>query len=676
MSSNINREINSLNPRQKEAVLSTEGPLLVLAGAGSGKTRVITMRVAHLISRGVQAESILALTFTNKAAREMKERVSGMLGKKAESRPVISTFHSLCLRILRKEIEHLGYRKDFTIYDTSDQLSLMRNLMQDVKVEDKSFKVESVMERISWTKNGMTAPGEMEESAEDDLGAISESLHTRYQNAMKAFNAVDFDDLLLLTLKLFKDHPDVLARYIDKFDYIMVDEYQDTNSVQYRFIRMLAGEKMNLCVVGDDDQSIYGWRGADIGNILRFEKDFKGAKVVRLEQNYRSRGYILKAANGVIKNNLGRMGKTLWTERGLGPKIRVIKSNNAESEADWVAERISLIKYEKKRPYDAFAIIYRANLLSRPFEEALRKERIPYTVIGGTSYFERREIKDLVAYLKIIANPKDDLSLLRIANTPRRGLGATTLERLANFARDSSTSLLDAFKNAGRLPDVKEKTASVARELALLIERSSDRFAERGEMGQAMKTLVRDLGYKDYLFEIFKTPDTAARKVENVESFIETLAAYEIAEAPADLPGFLETMALTDMDENKEEDSFGVTLISLHSSKGLEFPVVFLAGMEDGILPHKRSIYAEGGLDEERRLCYVGITRAMEELYLTHTSHRVKYGKEEPSEPSRFIEEIPAEVIEEPDSLVETCPVKKEENAKDFFANIQAMLGD
>ncbi|MDT8316695.1 MAG: UvrD-helicase domain-containing protein [bacterium] len=676
MSSNINREINSLNPRQKEAVLSTEGPLLVLAGAGSGKTRVITMRVAHLISRGVPADSILALTFTNKAAKEMKGRVSGMLGKKAESRPVISTFHSLCLRILRKEIERLGYRKNFTIYDTSDQLSLMRNLIQDVKVEDKSFKVESVMERISWTKNGMTAPGEMEESAHDDLGAISESLHTRYQNAMKAFNAVDFDDLLLLTLKLFKDHPDVLARYIDKFDYIMVDEYQDTNSVQYRFVRMLAGAKMNLCVVGDDDQSIYGWRGADIGNILRFEKDFKGAKVVRLEQNYRSRGYILKAANGVIKNNLSRMGKTLWTERGLGPKIRIIKADNAESEADFVAERIALIKYEKKRPYDDFAIIYRANLLSRPFEEALRKERIPYTVIGGTSYFERREIKDLVAYLKIIANPKDDLSLLRIANTPKRGLGAATLERLANLARERSTSLLHTFKDAHKLPDIKEKAAAVARELALLIERSGDRFTEKGKMGHALKELVRELAYKDYLFEIFKTPDTAARKVENVESFIETLSAYEVAEAPADLPGFLETMALTDMDERKDEDSFGVTLISLHSSKGLEFPVVFLAGMEDGILPHKRSIYSEGGLDEERRLCYVGITRAMEELYLTHTSHRVKYGKMEPSEPSRFIAEIPAEVIEEADSLIETCPFKKEENAKDFFANIQAMLGD
>ena len=676
MSSNITSEISSLNPRQREAVLNTEGPLLVLAGAGSGKTRVITMRVAHLISKGVPASSILALTFTNKAAKEMKGRVSDMLGRKKESRPVISTFHSLCLRILRKEIEHLGYRKDFTIYDTSDQLSLMRNLMQDVKVVDKSFKVESVMEKISQTKNGVTAPGDMEESETDDLGAISQSLQVRYQNAMKAFNAVDFDDLLLLTLKLFKDHPDVLGRYIDKFDYIMVDEYQDTNSVQYRLIKMLAGAKMNICVVGDDDQSIYGWRGADIGNILRFEKDFKGANIIRLEQNYRSRGYILKAANGVIKNNSNRMGKTLWTERGLGPKIRVIKADSAENEADWVAERIALIKYEKKRSYDDFAIIYRANLLSRPFEEAFRKERIPYTVIGGTSYFERREIKDLVAYLKIIANPKDNLSLIRIANIPRRGLGSMTLERLANFASETSISLLEAFKNAHKLPAIKEKTAAVARDLALLIEKSRDHFAERGKMGEAMKDLLRDIGYKDYLFELFKTPDVAASKVENVDSFTETLSGYEISEAPADLPGFLETMALTDMDESKDDDRFGVTLISLHSSKGLEFPIVFLAGMEDGILPHKKSIYSEGGLDEERRLCYVGITRAMEELFITHTKHRVKYGKEEPSEPSRFIAEIPKEVIEEPDSLIETCPVKKEANAKNFFANIQAMLGD
>jgi len=676
MSSRISHEIHRLNPRQKEAVLYTEGPLLVLAGAGSGKTKVITMRVAHLIDKGVSSDEVLAVTFTNKAAREMRERVSSMLKGKIDSLPVISTFHSLCMRILRKEIEHIGYRKDFTIYDTSDQLSLVRNLMSDVKVLDKSVKVESVMERISWAKNGMNASKDIEDSETDDVGALSRSLYSRYQEAMKAFNAVDFDDLLLLTLKLFREHPEVLERYVDRFRYIMVDEYQDTNSIQYQFIRMLAGERMNLCVVGDDDQSIYGWRGADIGNILSFEKDFAGAKVVRLEQNYRSFGYILKAANGVIKNNSKRMGKSLWTERGLGPKIKLSPCADKESEAQQVAERISIIRYEKKRKFDDFAIIYRANLLSRPFEEALRKERIPYTVIGGTSYFERKEIKDLAAYLKVIANPADDLSLLKISNTPRRGLGATTLEKLANFAREEGISLFDAFKRAGELENINEKLAFKVLEFAALLENLMAPFKCKGKMTGAIKELIREIGYKDYLFEVYKTVEVAARKIENVESFTESLSQYELEEPESTLQGFLEAMALTDMEESKEDESYGVTLISLHSSKGLEFPVVFLVGMEDGILPHKKSIFTEGGLDEERRLCYVGITRAMEELYISHTDFRSKYGKDEPSTPSRFIDEIPDEVLERENDSQLADPDDSDKKAKAFFANIHAMLGD
>lgn len=676
MSSKISHEIHRLNPRQKEAVLHTEGPLLVLAGAGSGKTRVITMRVAHLMDKGVSPEEVLAVTFTNKAAREMKERVRAMLKGRIDSLPVISTFHSLCMRILRKEIEHIGYRKDFTIYDTSDQLSLVRNLMSDVKVLDKSVKVESIMERISWAKNGMKISNEMEEDETDDVGAVSKSLYGRYQEAMKAFNAVDFDDLLLLTLKLFKEHPQVLERYIEKFRYIMVDEYQDTNSIQYQFIRLLAGERMNLCVVGDDDQSIYGWRGADIGNILSFEKDFKGARVVRLEQNYRSFGYILKAANGVIKNNTERMGKSLWTERGLGPKIRFSCAPDPETEAQQVAERISLIRYEKKRKFEDFAIIYRANLLSRPFEEALRKERIPYTVIGGTSYFERKEIKDLAAYLKVIANPADDLSLLKIANTPRRGLGATTLERFATFAREEEISLFEAFKRSKEIENVNEKQGEAAFTFAKLLEQLMEPFSSKGKMTGALKELVREIGYKDYLYELYKTVDVAVKKIENVDSFIESLSQYEIDESESTLQGFLESMALTDMEESKEEESYGVTLISLHSSKGLEFPVVFLVGMEEGILPHKKSIFTEGGLDEERRLCYVGITRAMEELYISHSAYRSKYGKDEPSTPSRFIDEIPDEVIERENESGLLDPDESDKKAKAFFANIHAMLGD
>lgn len=661
---------------QKEAVLTTEGPLLVLAGAGSGKTRVITMRAAHLLNKGVAPEEVLAVTFTNKAAKEMKGRIASMLPGKKAGRPFISTFHSLCLRILRREITHLGYKKDFTIYDTSDQLSLMRNLMQDVKVVDKSFKVESVMERVGWAKNGMIDSAEMETSETDDLGAISQSLYGRYQQALKAFNAVDFDDLLILTVKLFKEHPDVLAKYVERFKYIMVDEYQDTNKIQYGLIRMLAGERQNLCVVGDDDQSIYKWRGADIKNILNFEKDFKGAKVIRLEQNYRSFGNILRAANGVIKNNKTRMGKSLWTDRGLGPKIKALQVTDMDSEAEWIADRISLLRYEKKRSYDDFAIIYRANLLSRPIEEALRRVRIPYTVIGGISYFERREIKDLVAYLKIIANSKDDLSLLRIANIPKRGLGATSLERLATFGTNNSISLLEAFKRAQEIPELGEKVAKVASTLAGMIERYGEAFKKSGQMSEALANLVREIAYKDYLMELFKTPEAAVRKVENVDLFVESLSHYEKNEAAPSLSSFLEAMALTDMDEGKEEEAFGVTLISLHSSKGLEFPVVFMAGVEDGILPHKKSVIEEGGLEEERRLFYVGVTRAMEELSLTYTEHRVKYGKEELSAPSRFIDEIPEEVLERVDRFAEEDPEESEVKAKNFFANIQAMLGD
>ena len=414
----IKKELARLNPRQKEAVLHTEGPLLILAGAGSGKTRVITVRTAYLIHTGVKAGSVLAVTFTNKAAREMKDRVKAMIRGENGS-PVISTFHSLCLKILRREIEHLGFRKDFTIYDTSEQVSLLRNILSDIKFYDKSFKAESILERISRTKNDLLPPGDA--PADKSIEEVSAMLYPRYRAALQSLNAVDFDDLLILTLKLFREYPDVCEKYQERFGHIMVDEYQDTNRVQYELIRLLAGERRNLCVVGDDDQSIYGWRGADLGNILDFEKDFPGTVTVRLEQNYRSFGHILSAANGVIKNNTRRMEKSLWTERGAGPEVNIFRAADAESEAEWVADRISMIRFERNVPYEDFAVIYRANIFSRPFEAAMRSKRIPYVVVGGTSYFEHKEIKDLAAYLKIIANPSDDLSLLRAAGAPKRG---------------------------------------------------------------------------------------------------------------------------------------------------------------------------------------------------------------------------------------------------------------
>jgi DNA helicase II / ATP-dependent DNA helicase PcrA len=670
----MDKAITRLNPRQKEAVLHTDGPLLILAGAGSGKTRVITTRAAYLLTKGVPSHAVLAVTFTNKAAREMRVRVMSMLHGKGYKTPLISTFHSLCLNILRREIERLGYRKDFTIYDTSDQHSLLRNILSEIKFEDKSFKPENIMERISMTKNGIASRALTKSSTPDDLKVISDTVYPKYGEAMRTLNAVDFDDLLLLTLQLFGDHPAVLDKYREKFMYIMVDEYQDTNTVQYNLVRLLAGARRNLCVVGDDDQSIYGWRGANLGNILDFERDFPGTKVVRMEQNYRSLGNILNAANGVIKNNKERMEKSLWTERGDGPKINVFRASDSEEEARWVADRIELLKFEKKASYDDIAIIYRANLFSKPFEEALRKIRIPYTVVGGTSYFDHREIKDLAAYLKICANPSDDLSLLRIANIPKRGLGPTALGKLAAFSREKALSLLEAFGRAGEIAEFSDRIRNAATGLAELINKYAEQFKTKREMSKTFRSLIDEINYRDYLRELHKNPPAALRRIEAYEDFISSLARYEAQEPSPSLHGFLEALALTDlMSEKDEKKSFGVTLISFHSSKGLEFPVVFIVGVEEDIIPHRKS---SGDIEEERRLFYVGITRAMKELYITHTSHRLKYGKKVPSSPSRFLEEVPQAVMKRIDPFEKEDPDQAERSAKAFFSNIREMFGE
>ena len=679
----ISQEVLRLNPRQREAVLHTEGPLLILAGAGSGKTRVLTVRTAHLIHTGIPSGQVLAVTFTNKAAREMKERVSEILKGVSNARgPTVSTFHSLCLNILRREIERLGYRKDFTIYDTSDQLSLLRNILTEVKFADKTFKVEEVMERISRSKNSMPAPrsravaGDKGKQA-DDLETISEYLYPRYLDSLKALNAVDFDDLLLLTIRLFKEHPDALDKYRDRFRYIMVDEYQDTNRVQYDFIRLLAGERKNLCVVGDDDQSIYAWRGASLSNILDFEKDFPGAAVVRLEQNYRSLGNILKAANGVIKNNRQRMEKSLWTERGDGPEVRLYKAPDGDSEAEWVAGRVMQLRYEKKLAYEDFAIIYRANAFSRQFEQALRQQRIPYAVVGGMSYFEYREVKDLASYLRIVANPRDNLSLLRIANVPRRALGPTALGSIAGFAKDQDITLLDALGRAGEIAGLGRQAVEAARGLAALIAKYQAAFASDTGMSAALKELSAEINYRDHICGLYKTPGVAMQRLENIEGFVESLAHYEKSEETPSLRGFLETLALTDMLKDKDEKSGrGVTLISFHSAKGLEFPVVFIVGAEDDIIPHKKSLYEIGGIEEERRLFYVGITRAMKELYITSARSRVRYGKSAPGNPSRFIDELPEGTFKTIEGANDGDGLDEDAAAKAFFENMRAMLGD
>lgn len=670
----IYRKLARLNPRQKEAVMNTEGPLLILAGAGSGKTRVITTRTAYLIHTGVNAGSVLAVTFTNKAAREMKGRVSSMV-KNGNMKPVISTFHSLCLSILRREIECLGYRKDFTIYDTSDQVSVLRNIMSDIKFYDRSFKAEAILERISRAKNDFVPLDTSE--AGDPAEAASALIYPRYLDAMKSMNVLDFDDLLLLTLKLFREYPEVLEKYRERFRYIMVDEYQDTNRVQYDFIKLLAGERRNLCVVGDDDQSIYGWRGADIGNILNFEKDFPGTVAVRLEQNYRSFGHILRAANGVIKNNRKRMDKSLWTEKGTGPKVNIFKAVDTGDEADWVADRISAIKLERNITYEDIAIIYRANIFSRPFEEALRRQRIPYSVVGGTSYFERKEVKDLAAYLKIISNPSDNMSLLRAVNAPKRGIGPSALTVISGYARTNSLNLLDVLGRAADVAGLSQKAAASAVAFFELICRYRDMFNKGREMGKTLKALIDEIDYRDYITHLYKTPEAAYRKIENLDGFVDSITHYESKELSPSIQGFLETMALTDLIEEKEEKGgHGVTLISFHSSKGLEFPVVFIAGTEEDILPHKKSSDSDDGIEEERRLFYVGITRAMNELYITYTGHRLKYGKETPSVPSRFLGEIPDDVTKVLDRHEESDPEKDKAYVKKLYEDFMAKLAD
>ena len=665
----IGTEISRLNPKQREAVEKTEGPLLILAGAGSGKTRVITLRVAYLAYSGVQPESVLAVTFTNKAANEMKERVASMLSSGRGKSSTISTFHSLCLNILRKEIHHLGYRKNFIIYDSSEQLSLLRNLLSDIRAYDRSFKPDAIMEQIGRIKNEFASS-----SGTPELEEFTGLVYPRYQEMLKAMNALDFDDLLLLTLQLFREHPSVLQRYQEKFSYMMVDEYQDTNKVQYELIKMLAGQKRNLCVVGDDDQSIYGWRGANLYNILDFEKDFPGTVIVRLEQNYRSTGNILQAANGVINNNRKRMEKSLWSAGSKGPLVNVFRAADSEKEARWVSDRIALIRYEKNIAYENFAVLYRANLFSRPFEEALRINRIPYTVVGGTSYFERKEVKDLAAYLKIIANPFDDMSLLRAANAPKRGLGPSTISKFADFEKEKVISLLEAFRRNSEVLGLGKMVSEAVNRFIDLLDRYVILFQTPGAMAKALKNLAEEVNYKNYIYELYKTPEAAAQRIENVDGFIQSLSQYEETNESPSLPGFLETLALTDLSNEKTEKTFGVTLTSFHSAKGLEFPVVFIAGLEEDILPHKKSIDTDGDLEEERRLFYVGITRAMKELYLTYTGHRIRYGKTLPSSPSRFLKEIPEDLLKRIDTHKDEDPDENERDAKAFFSKIKEIL--
>jgi DNA helicase II / ATP-dependent DNA helicase PcrA len=680
-------DLSSLNDEQLAAVRHLDGPLLILAGAGSGKTRVITTRAAFLLQCcGVAASRILAVTFTNKAAREMQERITALVGRSRGKGMVIATFHSLCARILREEIEQLGYKKNFSIYGTADQVRLIRDLLQGAGQLEGKADAERVLWLISAAKNRLLSPEEL--SAEGDGGdpvrMAAAFVYPLYQRSLKAFNAVDFDDLIMLVVRLFREHPAVLARYRERFLYLMVDEYQDTNVAQYKLLRLLADGHRNICVVGDDDQSIYAWRGADLSNILGFEKDFPGAAVIKLERNYRSAGRILAVANGLIRHNLQRTDKILRAVAEDGPRIDYIRCDDEEDEARMVVERIHAQRYQHELAYKDFAILYRTNVQSRAFEEQLRYENIPYVLIGGQQFFDRKEVKDTVAYLRVLVNPLDEVNLLRILNFPRRGIGETTADRLIRASAAQQRPLYEVLRHPGEIEELGEKALAAVTEFIGLLEKYRQRFRLPGRLAETGRELIAELQLDDELCRTADDPKQARRRMDHVEEVMNALASYEDRDESPTLAGFLEKVSLLDRDEpdrggkDAKLARDAVVLMSLHSSKGLEFSQVFLVGLEEEYLPHRKSIEEGVDVEEERRLCYVGVTRARHRLTLLGAAARRRYGKLQPRVPSRFLEEIPAELlaVQASRERPEAPPEQQEKIAAGFFAGIRALLDD
>jgi len=651
------RLLEGLNPQQRAAVCHTEGPVLVLAGAGSGKTRVITTRIAYLIAEGLaQPEDILAVTFTNKAADEMRERVADIVGRELASGIVLSTFHSFCVRVLRAEIGHLGYRRNFTISSESDARTLLRRSLEDMDGVRETFDAGTFLERIGTLKNAGIEPGD-EPEPEADEGDTSRKyrewlpvVYERYTSALRAANALDFDDLLLLTLRLWREHTKVLQRYQQQFRYVMVDEYQDTNRVQYELLKALSGEHRNLCVVGDDDQSIYSWRGADIGNVLSLEKDFPELTVIKLEQNYRSTKTILDAANHVIGHNAARRPKNLWSTLGAGRPIDWFVTGDEESEAKEAVSWLQHIQEKTGAHFRHFAVLYRSNIQSRPFEVAFRQAGIPYLVLGGQEFFERAEIKDIVAYLKLVANPHDEAACLRIVNVPRRGIGDVTLHQVHEICRTESCSLAKGLTLLLRQGGLAPNTDIGIRRFLGLIAEFRKRFRERNTpLADLAGELVGRIGYRDELIRTGKSPEQFQARWENVQVLLTAVSDYEANAAEPTLAGFLDESALVSTDDRKSKEQRrqdAVSLMTIHSAKGLEFPFVFIVGVEDGILPHEKSL-SDAAIEEERRLFYVALTRAKRHVTLFEALAREKYGKRRLSKTSRFVKEIPENLLQQ-----------------------------
>lgn len=639
-------DINELNPEQKEAVNTTEGPLLVIAGAGSGKTRVLTYRIAHLISNlGVKPYNILAITFTNKAAKEMKDRVEKLLEEDSKDM-WISTFHSSCVRILRRDIDKIGYDKNFVIFDSSDQKTLIKECQKELNIDDKQVSYQFIMGEISKAKNTLVTSEEYIKKYQSDFRlAKVGNVYNLYQKRLLSNNALDFDDLIMKTTQLLLENPDVLTYYQNKFKYILVDEYQDTNTAQFTLVSLLASGYGNLCVVGDDDQSIYGWRGADMRNILEFEKAFPGAKVIKLEQNYRSTSNILNAANEVIKNNKGRKSKRLWTNNGDGEKIQFYKAEDERDEAKNIINEIKTLREKENRKYSDFGVLYRTNAQSRIIEDYLMSEALPYKVVGGQKFYDRKEIKDIIAYLRLIYNPADFISLKRIINEPKRGIGKTTIDNIQNCANQREISVWSVISNIEEYPEIS-RAANAIKEFAEKIKEFMIDVQNNILVSELIKKIVQDTGYISVL-EQEETIENQTR-IENIAEFVSVAEEYEREAEEPTLSDFLENIALvSDLDkENSDENGEYITLMTLHSAKGLEFPVVFIPGMEEGVFPGYRSIGNDEEIEEERRLCYVGITRAREKLYISCAKRRTLFGNTSYNRPSRFLEEIPEELLE------------------------------
>jgi len=636
--------LDGLNPAQREAACITSGPVLILAGAGSGKTRTLTHRLAHLIETGVAPHRILAVTFTNKAANEMKERIAQLIGEQAARWLWAGTFHSVCARILRRDAALVGLDSNFTIYDADDSLTLLRRVIRDLgSVDEKTTKPGMIHAEISNAKNALLWPDDYAREKTGPFIALVANIYRRYQAALSQNNAVDFDDLLMLPVRLFGEHPQVLEEYRTKFQHLLIDEYQDTNHAQYVLVKLLAEKHHNVCAVGDDDQSIYGWRGADITNILNFERGFPEAKVIRLEQNYRSTQLILDAAGAVVKHNKSRKGKTLWTERSGGERIIVSERQDEELEAQWVRDRI-LSECRDGASYRDVVVLYRTNAQSRAIEEALIRSSvpIPYRVYGGLRFYERKEIKDILAYLRVIDNPRDGESLRRIINVPKRGIGDRTVERLESMAQDQGLSLFEVMKTL----DEDEIGARAWKPIAEFVTLLEGLIAEKDKLpvSDMLERVISETGYRRSLEEDGSVE--AETRLENLDELVAGATAYAEAQEDATVSAFLQEISLiTDIDTLDESNDL-VTLMTLHSAKGLEFPIVFIAGLEEGLFPLSSAIQEPRELEEERRLFYVGLTRAKERVFLTHARRRRRFNEWVSMHPSRFLEELPSELIE------------------------------